>query len=58
MLQKGLARPDIQPTIAVLSTRVKEPTEGDWKKLVQLMNYLNGTLEMILTLSANDLHVV
>ena len=52
------ARPDIQPTIAVLSTRVKEPTEGDWKKLVRLMKYLNGTSKMILTLSANDLHVV
>ena len=25
------ARPDIQPTIAVLSTRVKSPTESDWK---------------------------
>ena len=27
------SRPDIQPTIAVLSTRVKSPTESDWKKL-------------------------
>ena len=25
------SRPDIQPTIAVLSTRVKSPTESDWK---------------------------
>ena len=28
------ARPDIQPTIAVLTTRVQEPTDGDWKKLI------------------------
>ena len=52
------ARPDIQPTIAILSTRVKEPTKGDWKKLLRLMKYLNGTQNMVLTLAANDLHVV
>jgi hypothetical protein len=27
------ARPDIQPTIAFLCTRVREPTEEDWNKL-------------------------
>ena len=52
------ARRDIQPTIAVLTTRVKEPTEGDWKKLIRLMKYLNGTSKMVLTLLVNDLHVV
>ena len=52
------ARPDIQLTIAVLTTRVKGPTDGDWKKLMQLMKYLNGTQDMVLTLAANDPHVV
>ena len=52
------ARPDIQPTIAVLTTRVQGPTEGDWKKLIRLMKYLNGTKDLFLTLAANDLHVV
>ena len=28
------ARPDIQPTIVVLCTRVKEPNESDWNKLI------------------------
>jgi len=37
------ARPDIQPTIAVLNTRVKEPNESDWTKLIRMMEYLNGT---------------
>jgi hypothetical protein len=37
------ARPDIQPTIAVLCTRVKGPNEANWAKLVRLMKYLNGT---------------
>ena len=40
------AQPDIQPTIAVLTTRVKGPTEGDWKKLMRLMEYLNGTQDI------------
>jgi hypothetical protein len=37
------ARPAIQPTIAVLCTRVKGPNEAAWAKLVRLMKYLNGT---------------
>ena len=40
------ARPDIQPTIAVLCTRLKGPNEADWAKLVRLMKYLNGTREL------------
>ena len=52
------ARPDIQPTIAVLTTQVQEPTDGDWKKLIRLIKYLNRTQDMLLTLAADDLHVV
>ena len=52
------SRPDIQPTIAVLATRVKEPTTDDWKKLLRLMKYINGTKSYSLTLRADDLHVV
>jgi hypothetical protein len=38
-IAKGLflckrARPDIHPTIAVLCTRVKQPNESDWQKLI------------------------
>jgi hypothetical protein len=52
------ARPDIQPTIAVLCTRVKGPNEADWAKLVRLMKYLNGMRELKLTLSAENLHCI
>jgi hypothetical protein len=52
------ARPDIQPTIAVLCTRVKGPNEADWAKLEGLMKYLNGTRELKLTLSADNLHCI
>ena len=52
------ARPDIQPTIAVLCTRVKAPNESDWDKLIRLLKFLNGTREDVLTLSADDLGVI
>jgi hypothetical protein len=52
------ARSDIQPTIAVLYTRVKGPNKADWAKLVRLMKYLNGTRELKLTLSADNLHCI
>jgi hypothetical protein len=52
------ARRDIQPTIAMLCTRVKGPNEASWAKLVRLMKYLNGTRELKLTLSADNLHCI
>jgi hypothetical protein len=52
------ARPDIQPTIAVLCTRIKGPSEADWAKLVRLMRYLNGTKELKLTLRADNVHCI
>ncbi len=52
------ARPDIQPTIAWLCSRVKEPDDLDWENLMQLMKYLNGTRSKVLTLSADDLCVI
>ena len=63
LVAKGLfackrARPDIHPTIAFLCTRVKSPTHQDWNKLMRLMKYINGTVNDVLTLSADDLHVI
>jgi hypothetical protein len=52
------ARPDTQPTITVLCTRVKGPNEAGWVKLVRLMKYLNSTRELKLTLSADNLHCI
>jgi len=59
MIARGLflskrARPDIQPVIAVLATRIKDTNEGDWAKLVRLMKYLKGTKELCLTLKASE----
>ena len=51
MVAKGLfvckqARPDIQPIIALLCMRTKEPNVSDWSKLIRMMKYLNGTQDM------------
>jgi len=63
IIAKGLfvskrARPDIQPAIAFLCTRVKEPNQADWKKLERLIRYLNGTRNKVLTLSVENLRVL
>ena len=48
------SRPDIQVAVAYLCTRVKSPDEDNWKKLVRLVQYLNGTIELSLKLNASD----
>jgi hypothetical protein len=45
---------DIQPAITFMVTRVTEPNEGDWKKLVKMVNYLKATKDDILSMSADD----
>jgi hypothetical protein len=52
------ARPDIQQAILVLRTRVRDPNQVDWEKLMRVMKYLNGTKGENLTLSADNLRVV
>ena len=43
-------RPYIEPTMAVLCTRVKDPNKAYyWGKLVRLMKYLNGIKKKKLT---------
>lgn len=41
-----------------LSTRVKSPTEGDWKKVRRMVHHLQDTNTLVLTLEAKDTHVV
>jgi hypothetical protein len=62
-MAKGLflckrARPNIQQAILVLCTRVRDPNQADWEKLMKVMKYLNGIKGENLTLSADDLRVV
>lgn len=52
------ARPDLQLTVGFLSTRVRSPTEEDWKKLRRMVQYLRDTSTLELTLEADNTHVV
>jgi hypothetical protein len=47
------ARPDTCTAVAFLTTRVRAPDKDDWTKLVHLMKYIRGTLELPLILSAD-----
>ena len=63
MVAKGLflckrAPPNIHTAISFLSTQVREPDEDDWKKLIRMMQYLNGTRELYLTLSADNTNIL
>jgi hypothetical protein len=49
------ARGDIQPAELFLTTQVKAPDQDDWGKLVRVLKYLNGTYDMKLILSADEM---
>ena len=52
------ARPDIHTAISVLCTRVQNPTEEDWRKLIDVLKFLNGTRTDKLKLSIEDLSII
>ena len=37
------ARPDLQPTVPFLCTRVRDPDQDDWKKLLRMLKYMEAT---------------
>jgi hypothetical protein len=52
------ARPNIHPATALLCTRVRKPNTNDWKKMIWMLKFLNGTRNDKLILSADDLFVI
>jgi len=52
------ARPDVQVPIAYLSSRVTKADEDDWKKLKRMLQYINGTIDMVMTLSIDDMSII
>ena len=52
------ARPDIEPLISLLTTRVKEPDKDDWGKLKHGLMYLKGTLHMKRRMKADSLSMI
>ena len=56
VLYVGLrGRADILTTLSYLSTRITCPSEDDYGKLRRLLEYLSGTIDMGLTLGADNL---
>jgi hypothetical protein len=51
-------RPDIQPVISFLSTRVRNPNQNDWEKLKRMMEFLWTTRNDVLKLSVDDLSTI
>ena len=49
------SRRDIQTPVSFLTTRVREPDQDDWGKLVRVLRYLEGTKHMKLYLSIDDM---
>jgi hypothetical protein len=52
------ARPDISPAVAYGTTRVRNPNQDDWKKLVRMMKFLKQTQRDCLTLRADGSHTL
>lgn len=48
------SRPDIMPTVSVLSSRVRCPSHDDYKKLRRLLNYIKRTLEEHLVIKIDE----
>jgi hypothetical protein len=48
------ARPDIQPAIALLATRVQSLNKQDWSKLLKVLAHLNHKSEEVLILQINN----
>lgn len=51
-------RPDIQPPISILSSRVRNPTVPELEKPVRLCKYLNSTIYLHLVLSIDEMKVI
>ena len=52
------ARLDIHTAVAFLTTQVMTPDEDGWKKLLRMISYLRGTLEVPMTLQASNTNTI
>ncbi len=48
------ARPDILTAISFLTTRVAQPTVEDNKKLIRVLQHLNGSEDLALEISGSE----
>eukprot|EP00957_Ditylum_brightwellii_P057781 4381412-Ditylum_brightwellii.AAC.1 len=49
-----MGQPEIHPGIGFLSTRIQKPNESYRKKLLELLGFIEGIINNILTLEADD----
>ena len=52
------AQSDIQVPVSYLTARVTKADEDDWKKLNRMLQYINATINMKMTLSIDDLIII
>ena len=45
----------IQTAVAFLCTRIAEPDKDDWKLLKPVLQYLRGTIDIVILLGADDI---
>ena len=48
------ASPDLAPAIPFMTTRVSDPDDDDWRKHRHVIEYLSSTMNMCLTLEADE----
>ena len=51
-------RPDILVVLSYLNMRVSKNDEDDWKKLKRLLQYIRGTINLTMTMSADYVSTV
>jgi len=49
------ARPDAEPSVSFLCTRVKQPNKDDWKKFLRVMSWIKATAHDVRIIGADDL---
>ena len=52
------ARPDIEPSVAFLCTRVSRSSESDWLKLKRVLGFLKNSIDDVRVIGANSLQEV
>ncbi len=51
-------RPDVLLAVSFLTTRVKEPDDDDWKKLLRVLGYLKDTKEYDVTIECSNMETL
>ena len=58
LFAKNISLPDTGTAISYLTTRVIEPDQNNWMKMVHLFKYFRGTKDIPLILSADNVGII